>query len=399
MKNYHGVEFDSSSDEEVPLEQGRADSPSARNTSGPMAHLESVSRMMMNQQNSFGSSMFTIDPNAFSNFHIESPAYLKEPSARKSPERPPTRSPRKDAVSSLLIEPGNVFMASDESGGDSSLGFSPRKDEFTIPVDLPMMAPEIAVETTIIQEPKFVFDTMDVPMPGSTSRHHAAFSTHRTLTAVIEEDENEVAAQVDMGGSNNLRKKCKINEIHVKELLGRLGDVSKTAPDGVSMFIDRDGFKECIESLYELNRVIPPQEEGVLDALFDSLNHSVNKDRIPTTDVISGLVLSAGGSRDEKMAAIFCLVDSQDEGSLNIQELVTFFTLIFQNVFNKQILGAMRFNGVNASDPDSLAVRTASECMDMCDLNEKGRITYDELLNWIEKPKHSPVIGPSYRRR
>ena len=391
----YGVEFDSSSEEE-PVAQERT---SPRIGTGPMSHLERVSRMM-EQANS--TSLFSVPSDTFSQFHVEPPAYLTQP-MKFSPDKSgrvsvsPTSKPApmgvpSSSVSSLLIQPGNVDM----SGVSGSFYFSHKKDEFVIPVELPMMAPEIPVETTILQEPKYVFDTMEVPLPGS-SRIDSRFplSSHRTLTAVIEEDEEgNVSTEVQ-----DIRKKCKVNEIHVKELLEKLSEVSKIGPDGLSMFIDRDSFKECFESLYETNRIIPPQEDGVLDSLFDSLNHSVSKDRISTNELISGLVLSAGGTRDEKMATIFCLVDASDEGALAINELVMFFTLIFQNVFNKRVVGAMLYNGINARDPDSLALRTATECMDMCELNEKGRIRYDELTRWIEKPRHSPVLGTSAIRR
>jgi hypothetical protein len=372
-----GIEFDSSSSSE---DDNSLKFREVGGPRGPMSHLESVSRLM-NQGT--GSSLFSIPPDTFANFHVEAPEYLKKPPV--SPDRRP-RSPD-NAVSSLLIPPGNVDMS-----GSTSFVFSPKKDEFTIPVDLPMMAPEVPVEATVIQEPRFVFDTFETPMPG----HRFPFSSHRTLTAVIEEDEdgNAVPTQVP-----DIRRRCKINEINVKDLLNRFSEISKSESDNELMWVDREGFKEELESLYELNRIIPPQEDGALDSLFDWLNRSEDKERITTKDLITGLVLSAGGTREDKMATIFCLVDSNDEGSLAIDELVMFFSLIFQNVFNKRIIGAMLFNGVNARDPEALALRTATECMDMCELNEKGRITYDELTRWFDKPRHSPVLGPSKYRR
>jgi Ca2+-binding EF-hand superfamily protein len=368
----YGIEFDSSSDDDS-VEQGESSSPRR----GPMSHLESVSRLM-NQGT--GTSLFTVPTDAFANFHIQAPQYLTK--SMNSPDRRELKSPDRVAVSSLLITPGNVDMS-----GSTSFVFSPKRDEFTIPAELPMMAPEVSVETTIFREPRFVFDNVDAP--------RFPFSAHRTLTAVIEEDEEGNApAQVP-----DIRRRCKINEINVKELLGRFSEVSKTQTGNESMWVDREGFREVLDSLYEINRIIPPQEDGALDSLFDWLNRSEDKERITTQDLITGLVLSAGGTREDKMATIFSLVDSKDEGSLAIDELVMFFSLIFQNVFNKRIVGAMLFNGVNARDPDALALRTATECMDMCELNDKGRITYEELTRWFEKPRHSPILGPTRYRR
>jgi Ca2+-binding EF-hand superfamily protein len=193
----------------------------------------------------------------------------------------------------------------------------------------------------------------------------------------------------NMGDFESLKIASKLPEIHVNDLILHATSSAIQHPNG-TLYHDIDSFTDFLAVLYEHGRIMPP-EESVVQSLFELLDHS-QTGKIELVEVTAGLALFAGGSEGEKVSAVFALVDANEDGFLSRNELVDFFTLIFRNVFSKQILDALVFNGVTARTPEDLAVRTAVECMNMCDLDKDGQLSLDEFKQWFNKPKISSVF-------
>lgn len=209
------------------------------------------------------------------------------------------------------------------------------------------------------------------------------------LTPRISPIFEEPAGSSEMCDFITLKTLSKLGEIHVNDLITHATTGALAHPDG-TLYHDIDSFTDCLTILYEQGRILPPSEE-IVQQLFSCLDHG-NEGKIGVLEVTTGLALFAGGSEDDKITAIFALVDANEDGFLSHYELVQFFTLIFQNVFTRDVIGAMAFHGVAAKSPEELAVRTAVECIEMCDLNKDGQLSLDEFRHWFSHPRIAPVL-------
>jgi hypothetical protein len=163
------------------------------------------------------------------------------------------------------------------------------------------------------------------------------------------------------------------------------------SPTG-DLFMTEEVFFEFINSVYELNRIIPPSSD-MIKILFSKILGDVTCHRASFESICSTIILSSSSRLDEKIWNIFQVVDSNNDGKISLNELVTLLTLIFQHVFNRNVVGAMLYNGVNVSRPEDLARRMGIECFNSIigDLSS-DEISVNELVAWFKNPKNSPVL-------
>ena len=273
-------------------------------------------------------------------------------------------------VADLLELPGEVFVT------DTTVeGGMPESPVLEIPVTFPMMAPEMPVEyAPRSEEPIIFFDA-----PKMVSR------VGPQISPIFEEEQQPVGFK-DL---STLKKESKLSEIHVDDLIQQ-ATTSALKHDNGELYHDVESFTDCLNMLYEHGRILPPNEE-LIKHLFDSLDHA-GEGKVDLVEVTAGLVLYAGGSEEDKVEAVFGTVDRDRNGYLSLEELIRFFRLIFQNVFSQEVRGAMASSGVHASSPDELAVKTAVECMEMCDLNKDGKLSLSEFKSWFSNPKQAPLF-------
>jgi Ca2+-binding EF-hand superfamily protein len=105
---------------------------------------------------------------------------------------------------------------------------------------------------------------------------------------------------------------------------------------------------------------------------------------VPKASLMTCAALLANGSEDERLETVFRLADTNKDDSLSLNELVGFFRLVFNQVTTKSVLG------VPLSSSEQLVVSTALACMEMCDLNKDGSLSLAEFKNWFHNPRHPP---------
>ena len=275
-------------------------------------------------------------------------------------------------VADLLELPGEVVECGDVGADVESIDEHPMY--LDLPLELPMLAPEMPVETAPREPVILFFDA-----PKAVSRFGPQISP------ILEEED------VVVKNFQTLKKESKLAEIHVKDLVRQAtSSAIMKHSNGEQLYHDVDSFTDCLTLLYEQGRILPPSEE-LIRLLFESLDHA-RSGKVDLVEITTGLALFAGGAESDKIEAVFRAVDKDKDGYLSLEELVEFFRLIFQNVFNQEVIGAMASNGVNASSPEDLAVKTAVECMEVCDLNKDGRLSLSEFNRWFSNPKQSPIF-------
>ena len=258
-------------------------------------------------------------------------------------------------VASLLERPGSVEpVAVGEDNGVKS-----ESTYLDLPVDLPMLAPEfpVAQEHRVVRQP--------------------------SLFGIYE---NEEATCSDKDHHMAVKRNSHLSEIDISVAIRAL---SETAIHGHELHHTVDSFERAIDSMFAGGSISRPPRHTV-EELFGSIA-SLHSTTVSLRSATSAIILLARGKPEEKIRAIFDLADTDKDGSLSFKELFEFFHLIFGNVMTSSVLGIMNANGVPLSNPDQLAAATAKECMDMCDLDRNGCLSFEEFRNWFHRPKKNPL--------
>ena len=244
-------------------------------------------------------------------------------------------------VSQLLERPGSVELAPEAERIDTQTN-----TYLDLPVELPMLAPELPVQSARVLSPLQI-----------------RIERKQTPPLLI--------------------------EIPIAIAL----EAVEAATD--EEFVSLSQFLDAVESMFTQCGISSRPPHSVLIDLFHSLHSAqTSPGVIPKLHVATALALLAGGSEEERIAAIFKIADLNHDNALSLNELVGFFSLVFGNVLTKSLLGVMNANGVPLSSSQQLAVATAMACMDMCDLNKDGTLSLSEFTKWFNQPRLLPSVAP-----
>ncbi|KAE8882473.1 hypothetical protein PF003_g33432 [Phytophthora fragariae] len=138
--------------------------------------------------------------------------------------------------------------------------------------------------------------------------------------------------------------------------------------------LSREAFEECFEQLVDEQY---KNDEANLARLRLILN--------------SGLSVLCGGSRDEKVRAAFSLYDLNQDGFISLDEMVRYLASVFKVLYETSP-GTDEKLGVQ---PEELATITAEQCFLEADLNEDGKLSFDEFVVWYSKSAgfEAPAAG------
>jgi len=118
------------------------------------------------------------------------------------------------------------------------------------------------------------------------------------------------------------------------------------------------------------------------DDLFRAFD--VNGDGVVTyEELLSGILVLCGGSRDDKVKTAFELFDRDGNGSITIDEMEQYLTSVFRILYE---ISPNIVDSVQAT-AEELGKTTAAQCFEDVDINHDGEISYDEFAQWYLAPR------------
>lgn len=270
-------------------------------------------------------------------------------------------------VSSLLDRPGSVEPPSPSSAEAVVYTTNTYLD---LPVDLPMLAPEIPVMHT----------------------RGMRVERQKSLFGIFENEEVVEASEKEK--QVHIREESHLNEIDVNCAIDQLKahaltDASPSEEVAVSKFHSLESFATAIHAMFRSCNKEAPADDTVKD-LFDTLGGG--QGQIALKPLLCAVSLLTRGSAGVKIAVIFNIADNDGDGSLSFEELFDFFHFVFGNVMTRSVLGIMNANGVPLGSSEQLAAATAKECIDMCDLDHNGCLSLEEFQRWFYRPRQKPSL-------
>jgi len=152
--------------------------------------------------------------------------------------------------------------------------------------------------------------------------------------------------------------------------------------------------KPAFVSVFE--RIAPQPHDARLHLCVDSLFHllDVNGDqKVDYVELSTGLSVLTGGSKKDKLASAFALLDLDGSGTIDREELERYVTSVYRIMYSdpqsKQKLGGRSI--------DELARATADEVMSQANLKTPGQLTLEEFERWIEGDEGSALSEPARR--
>ena len=157
-------------------------------------------------------------------------------------------------------------------------------------------------------------------------------------------------------------------------------EFAQQAPNGT---LDRSAFVACFHNLMLSAGRDPTTNKAkfVLDQLFDAFD--VNQDGVVDfPELTSGLTVLCSGSRDDKVRAAFDLYDYNGDGYITMDEITRYLTAVFRVLYktSKSTRDSLEVS------PEELGEVTAAQCFAEADLDQDGRISYEEFRQWYSQP-------------
>merc|ERR1711939_319779 len=117
------------------------------------------------------------------------------------------------------------------------------------------------------------------------------------------------------------------------------------------------------------------------DALFKAFD--ANNDGVVTyEELLSGILVLCGGSRDNKVKTAFDLFDRDGNGSISKSEMQQYLTSVFRILYE---ISPATASSIQVS-AEQLGQTTASQCFEDIDRNDDGQISYEEFAQWYLAP-------------
>jgi len=152
--------------------------------------------------------------------------------------------------------------------------------------------------------------------------------------------------------------------------------------------LSREQFLAAYAALMEATQVEMPNDE-VKNAVFDLFDRDDNG-IVDMMELICGISLLCQGSEDDKIHAVFNVFDENGDGYISMDEMYKFLTSVFKVVLTPVVIGAMNSMGVNVESAEDLASVTSLECFKTADLNMDGKLSVAEFKEWFYAPRNDP---------
>jgi len=124
------------------------------------------------------------------------------------------------------------------------------------------------------------------------------------------------------------------------------------------------------------------------DALFRAFD--ANNDGVVTfEELLSGILVLCGGSRENKVKTAFDLFDRDANGSISLGEMEDYLTSVFRILYE---VSPSTVASIDVS-AEQLGKTTAAQCFEDIDINHDGQVTYDEFAQWYLAPHDNKQAG------
>jgi len=153
---------------------------------------------------------------------------------------------------------------------------------------------------------------------------------------------------------------------------------SRANEDGV---LDKDAFDAAFDAIRVNNDGLSDEDENKADVVLDRLFEIFDENGdgvVDFTELSSGVSVLCGGSRGDKVAAAFSLYDFNGDGFISLDEMQLYLKSVFRVLFEAMPTAG---DSIGVSS-DVLAEATAEQCFADADLNNDGRLSFDEFKAW-----------------
>jgi len=183
----------------------------------------------------------------------------------------------------------------------------------------------------------------------------------------------------------NLKELRKTSSLKLVPVATGLQKFKQAAADSQ---LTRQQFLAAYASLMQENQLEMPSDE-VKNAVFDLFDRDDNG-IVDMMELICGISLLCQGSEDDKIHAVFNVFDENGDGFISMDEMYKFLTSVFKVVLTPVVIGAMNSMGVNVESAEDLASVTSLECFKTADLNHDGKLSVAEFKEWFYAPRNDP---------
>jgi len=188
--------------------------------------------------------------------------------------------------------------------------------------------------------------------------------------------------QLSQTSLSHVRQLTKLQEFSAQEVCDIFAEQS--SKDGV---LTREEFCVGAQLIVQCgggheNAADKEKVEQLHDTLFKAFDS--NGDGIVTyEELLSGLLVLCGGSRDTKVKTAFDLFDRDGNGSISKGEMEQYLTSVFRILY---AVSPTTAGSVEVS-AERLGHTTAVQCFEDIDVDQDGQITYEEFAKWYLEPR------------
>lgn len=221
--------------------------------------------------------------------------------------------------------------------------------------------------------------------PPSTTHHHENEEMFPRLYTTSASSSGEPVPLSPRSSSNfsmnstsmeRARQLLKLDSYEVNDVFEIFAEA---APSGELNF---SSFKKCFEQIIKLaGGHETAEEKQEAEQLIRRLFRVFDSDKSNTVDfgeLASGLSVLSGSSIEDKVRAAFQLYDINGDGFISLEEMVSYMASIFKVMYETTDSTKTKMN----VKPDELAKVTAAQCFKEADLNQDGKLSFDEFKKW-----------------
>ncbi|CAI5730361.1 unnamed protein product [Hyaloperonospora brassicae] len=202
---------------------------------------------------------------------------------------------------------------------------------------------------------------------------NAAFDDQEEQQRIRNVQHNRVNDWVNLDVVKQMTNLEKFTADEVFEILA-----NRCSDDGT---LSREVFEECFEQLvdeqYKNDETNLARLRLILNRLFIIFDEG-NNGTVNVCELGSGLSVLCRGSREEKVRAAFSLLGLDQDGFVLLDEVVRYLASVFKVLYetNPGTYGKLGYQ------PGELATITAKQCFLIADLDETGRMEFDNFVAW-----------------